>query len=85
MSGVGIIGAIVIGLLAGWIAERIMSRRHGLLTNLIVGLIGSFVGAFLAQLLGFTYVGFWPSLLVSAIGAIVLLFIVGLFRSPSYR
>jgi uncharacterized membrane protein YeaQ/YmgE (transglycosylase-associated protein family) len=85
MSGVGIIGAIVIGILAGWIAERVMSRRHGLLTNLIVGLIGSFVGAFLAHVLGFTYVGFWPSLLVSAIGAIVLLFIVGLFRSPSYR
>ena len=85
MSGVGIIGAIVIGILAGWIAERVMARRHGLITNLIVGVIGSFVGAFLAHALGFTYVGFWPSLLVSALGAIVLLFILGLFRRPSYR
>ena len=85
MSGVGIIGAIVIGILAGWIAERIMARRHGLITNLIVGVIGSFVGAFLAHALGFTYIGFWPSLLVSALGAIVLLFILGLFRRPSYR
>ena len=85
MSGVGIIGAIVIGILAGWIAEKVLSRRHGLITNLIVGLIGSFVGAILAQVLGFIYVGFWASLLVSALGAIVLLFIVGLFRSPSYR
>lgn len=85
MSGVGIIGAIVIGILAGWIAEKVMARRHGLITNLIVGVIGSFVGAFLAHALGFTYVGFWPSLVVSALGAIVLLFILGLFRRPSYR
>ena len=85
MSGVGILGAIVIGILAGWIAERVMARRHGLITNLIVGLVGSFVGAFLAHALGFAFVGFWPSLVVSALGAIVLLFIVGLFRSPRYR
>jgi uncharacterized membrane protein YeaQ/YmgE (transglycosylase-associated protein family) len=85
MNGVGIIGAIVIGLLAGWIAEKVMGRSHGLLTNLIVGLVGSFIGAFLADALGWTYVGFWASLLVSAIGAILLLFILGLFWRPSYR
>ena len=80
MSGVGIFGALIIGILAGWIAERITGRNHGLITNLIVGVVGSFIGAFLAHALGFTYVGFWPSLVVSAIGAIVLLLIVGLFR-----
>jgi uncharacterized membrane protein YeaQ/YmgE (transglycosylase-associated protein family) len=85
MNGVGIIGAIVIGLLAGWIAERVMARRHGLLTNLVVGFIGSMLGAVLAHALGFAYVGFWPSLVVSAVGAIVLLFILGLFRRPRYR
>lgn len=84
MSGVGIIGAIIIGLVAGWIAEKVMSRSHGLLTNLIVGLVGSFIGAFLANVLGFTYQGFWASLVVSALGAIVLLFVVGLFRRTSY-
>jgi uncharacterized membrane protein YeaQ/YmgE (transglycosylase-associated protein family) len=83
MSGVGIIGAIVIGLLAGWIAEKVMARNHGLLTNLVVGVVGSFIGAFLAYLLGFAYVGFWPSLVVSAIGAIVLLFLLGLMRGRS--
>jgi uncharacterized membrane protein YeaQ/YmgE (transglycosylase-associated protein family) len=85
MSGVGIIGAIIIGILAGWIAEKVLARRHGLLTNLIVGLIGSFVGGFLAERLDLNYAGFLPSLLVSALGAIALLFIVGLFRRPSYR
>jgi uncharacterized membrane protein YeaQ/YmgE (transglycosylase-associated protein family) len=86
MSGVGFLGALVIGIIAGWIAERVLSRNHGLITNLIVGLVGSFIGAFLVHGLGYTYVGFWPSLLVSALGAIVLLLILGMFRrnSPSY-
>jgi uncharacterized membrane protein YeaQ/YmgE (transglycosylase-associated protein family) len=85
MSGVGLLGALLIGILAGWIAEKVMARNHGLLTNLIVGVIGSFVGAFLAHALGFTYSGFLPSLAVSAIGAIILLLIVGLIRGrPSY-
>jgi uncharacterized membrane protein YeaQ/YmgE (transglycosylase-associated protein family) len=87
MSGVGLLGALVIGILAGWIAERVMARNHGLLTNLIVGVVGSFIGAFLAEVLGFTYSGFWASLVVSALGAIVLLFLLNLFRgrSISYR
>lgn len=85
MSGVGLFGALIIGIVAGWIAERVMARNHGLLTNLVVGVIGSFIGAFLANALGFTYQGFWPSLAVSAIGAIVLLFVLGLLRRPSYH
>lgn len=84
MSGVGLFASLIIGILAGWIAEKVLARNHGLLTNLIVGVIGSFIGAFIANALGFTYAGFWASLAVSAIGAIVLLLLVGLVRRPSY-
>ena len=80
MSGVGIIGAIIIGILAGWIAEQIMKRNHGLLTNLVVGVIGSFLGAFVASALGFNWGGFIGSLVVSTIGAILLLALLGLFK-----
>jgi uncharacterized membrane protein YeaQ/YmgE (transglycosylase-associated protein family) len=80
MAGVGWISALIIGLLAGWIAEKVMARDHGLLTNLIVGVIGSFIGAAIAHALGFMYTGFIASLAVSAAGAIVLLFVVGLLR-----
>ncbi|WP_421736574.1 GlsB/YeaQ/YmgE family stress response membrane protein [Caulobacter sp.] len=80
MSGVGIIGAIIIGILAGWIAEQIMKRNHGLLTNLVVGVIGSFLGAFVAGALGFNWGGFIGSLVVSTIGAILLLALLGLFK-----
>lgn len=80
MNEVSIIGAVVIGILAGWIAEQVMGREHGLLTNLIVGIVGAFLGAFIASALGIGFAGFWGSLLVSTVGAIVLLAIVGMFR-----
>ncbi len=83
MSGVGLIGALVIGILAGWIAEKVMSRNHGLLTNLVVGVVGSLVGAAVAGLLGFAYAGFLPSLVVSAGGAILFLFILDFIRGRS--
>ena len=80
MSGVGVFTAVVIGILAGWIAERVLNRRHGLFTNLIVGVIGSFLGAFLAGRLDIQFDGFLGSLIVSTVGAILLLAVLGLFR-----
>ncbi len=80
MNEVSIIGAVIIGILAGWIAEQIMGREHGLITNLIVGVVGAFLGAFIASAVGVGFAGFWGSLLVSTIGAVVLLAIVGMFR-----
>lgn len=80
MNEVSIIGAIVIGILAGWIAEQIMGREHGLLTNLVVGVVGAFLGAIVAGMLGVGFAGFWGSLIISTVGAVVLLAIVGMFR-----
>lgn len=80
MSGVGILSAIIIGIFAGWIAEQVMGRKDGLITNLIVGLVGALLGGFLASSLGVGFAGFWGSLMVSTLGAIVLLLLVNLFR-----
>jgi uncharacterized membrane protein YeaQ/YmgE (transglycosylase-associated protein family) len=81
---VNFIACIVVGVLAGWIAERITGRNHGLLTNLIVGIVGAFIGGFLvSSLLGFRYVeGFnLPSVIVATLGAVLLLGLLGGFRS----
>ena len=80
MSGVGIIGAIIIGILAGWLAEKIMKRNHGLITNLVVGLVGALLGAFIANAMGISFGGWIGSLLVSTAGAVLLLFILGLIK-----
>jgi uncharacterized membrane protein YeaQ/YmgE (transglycosylase-associated protein family) len=80
--GLGIIGWIVIGILAGWLAEQVMGRSHGLLTNLIVGVVGALLGGFLAgSLLGIPVGGFnLITLLVAFLGACLLLFLVGLVK-----
>ncbi|WP_334174663.1 GlsB/YeaQ/YmgE family stress response membrane protein [Pseudoxanthobacter sp.] len=80
MSGVGFFGAIVIGIVAGWIAGRVFNRGQGLLKNLIVGLVGSLIGGALVRAFAISaQPGFVASLVVSTIGAIVLLFLLGLF------
>ena len=78
-----ILAWIGVGIIAGWLAEKITGSNHGLLTNLIVGIIGAFIGGFLvSQLFGYRYVeGFnLPSILVATLGAVVLLFVLGLLR-----
>lgn len=80
----GFLSAIVIGGLAGWIASKIMhtDASMGVLMNIIVGVAGAVVGNLLLPLLGIPGTnGFsvW-SFVVALIGAIILLFIVGLFR-----
>lgn len=79
-----ILGWIVLGALAGWIASMIMGKdaEMGAIANIVVGIVGAFIGGFLVSALGgqgFTGFNFW-SLIVAIIGAIVLLWIVNLFR-----
>jgi len=80
MGGMGIIGWIVVGLIAGWLAEKATSSNHGLLTNLIVGIVGALIGGFLAGALGLTFAGFLGSLIVATIGAVILLFVLRMIR-----
>ncbi len=80
MEGVGWIGAIIIGIIAGWIAERVMNRNHGLLTNLIVGLVGGLIGKVIADALDIGGGGWIFSLIFATIGAIILLFVLGLIK-----
>lgn len=76
----GLIGFLVIGLLAGFIAEKVMKSNHGLLTNLVVGVIGAYLGGFLANIIGISFGGFLGSLVIATIGAIVFLFLLGLVK-----
>jgi len=84
MDGMGIIGWIIVGIIAGFLAEKIMRRDHGLLTNLIVGVVGALIGGFLySNLLGGDADGNWLiSIVVATVGAVILLFILGLVKRP---
>jgi uncharacterized membrane protein YeaQ/YmgE (transglycosylase-associated protein family) len=75
---------IIFGALAGWLASIIMktNAQMGALANIIVGIVGALIGGFIMDALGTQGItGFnLPSLLVAIGGAIVLLFLVRLFR-----
>lgn len=79
----GILGAIIIGGLAGWVASKIMKTdaSMGVVANVVVGVIGAVVGNLLLPVFGVSgTTGFdiW-SFVVALIGALVLLFVVSLF------
>ncbi|MFG1772817.1 GlsB/YeaQ/YmgE family stress response membrane protein [Nocardia salmonicida] len=54
MLGLGILGCIIIGGLAGWIADKIIKTDapQGILLNIVVGVVGGLLGGFLLELLG---------------------------------
>lgn len=80
--GIGIIGWIIIGGIAGWIASKIMGTdaEQGVPLNIAVGVVGALLGGWLLSLFGVDTKGsgILFSLLTSVIGACVLLFLVGL-------
>lgn len=82
--GLGFFGSIIVGIIAGWLAEKIMKRDHGLLTNLIVGVLGGLLGAGIMSLIGGSTGNSWILMIVVAtLGACLLLWIVGLVTKKS--
>lgn len=85
----GIIGWIILGGLAGWIASMIMGtdKSMGVLANIAVGIVGALIGGFLVSLFGGSGVtGFniW-SFVVAVLGSIILLGIVKAVRGGGDR
>ncbi len=70
----GLIGFLIIGLLAGFIANAVMKRRsNALLLDMGLGVAGAFVGGWILGILGFGVWGFPASLITATIGAIIIL------------
>jgi len=69
---------LLIGLLAGWLAGKIMKGRgFSLFGNLAVGVVGALLGGLLFRILGIATTNIIGSIVTAIVGAIVLLFIVG--------
>ena len=71
-----IIGWIVLGLIAGWLAGLVMrGGGYGIIGDIILGIIGAVVGGFLSSaLLGVDVTGFnVTSLLIAVVGAIIVI------------
>lgn len=78
---------LILGGISGWIASKITGNDEnmGIGLNLLVGIVGAFIGGWLAGIFGLgpaTGLNLW-SFLVSVVGAVILLGVVGLFRNKT--
>ena len=90
---IGFIVWLIVGGVIGWIASMIMKTdaQQGVFLNIIVGIVGAFLGGWLGSVMGIGGADIndgafnLSSLLLSLVGAIVLLAIVNLFRRGRVR
>lgn len=72
--GLGFLGSIIVGGLAGWIASMIMKADTGLFLNILLGIIGAVVLNLILSLIGIYAADAWiPQLIVGIIGASLLI------------
>ena len=78
----GIILSLIIGGVAGWLAGLIMNGSgFGVIVDILVGIVGGVIGGWIVGTLGLSFGGgILGTLLTAVIGAVVLLFIIRLFR-----
>ena len=83
---------LVIGGLIGWVASMVMRTdgQQGIFLNVVVGIVGAAIGGwFLSPLFGVSTINqsnfSLPGLLVSLLGAVILLAVVNLFRRGATR
>ena len=78
---IGWIAAIVVGGIAGWLAEQFRKSDMGLLMNIVLGIVGAAVASWLFSLIGISFGPGWVGYLIAGfIGAVILIFIVRTVR-----
>ena len=81
LNGVGWIAAIIIGGLAGWLAEMFMKSNMGVFMNIILGIVGAALLNFiLSTVLNVGYTGWLAYLVIGFIGACILIALGRLLR-----
>ena len=82
----GLLGWLLIGLIAGWLAGKIArGRGFGCIADIVLGLIGSFIGGWVFVKLAIFGGGFWYSLAAATLGAVILVAIAHLFSGGSHN
>jgi uncharacterized membrane protein YeaQ/YmgE (transglycosylase-associated protein family) len=76
-----LLGFLVIGAAAGWLAGRLMKgRQFGLGGDLVVGVIGSVLGGYLFGLLGLSAYGTLGAFVTALVGAMVFLYLLSVLH-----
>jgi uncharacterized membrane protein YeaQ/YmgE (transglycosylase-associated protein family) len=82
LSGENLIVILFVGLVAGWLAGKVVrGAGYGIIGDIVIGVIGAFIASWLFPRLGIHIgVGLISEIIYSAIGAIILLLVVRLVR-----
>jgi uncharacterized membrane protein YeaQ/YmgE (transglycosylase-associated protein family) len=82
LSGESLIVILFVGLVAGWLAGKIVrGAGFGIIGDIVIGIVGAFIASWLFPRLGIHLgVGLISKIIYSAIGAIILLLVVRLVR-----
>ena len=76
-----ILGFIIIGIIAGWVAGVIMKGRgFGMAGDLVVGVVGAVIGGFMFRLVGISAYGAFGTLAMATIGAVIFLGFAGIVK-----
>jgi len=71
---VHLFGAIIIGLVAGWLAGKLMrGQGYGVIANIVLGLIGAVIGQWIFERLGIVVYGGIGLLAMATVGAVILI------------
>jgi uncharacterized membrane protein YeaQ/YmgE (transglycosylase-associated protein family) len=78
----GLIWWIVVGLIAGWLAGKVMKGGgFGVLMDIVIGMVGAIIGGWVFGLLGiYSNGGLIGSVLVAFVGAVILLWLVRMIK-----
>ena len=87
LSGQSLLIILLVGLVAGWLAGKIVTGWGlGLIGNIAIGIVGALVGSWLLPRVGIRIgTGVISQIIVATIGAILVLLVIGLLRGVSGR
>lgn len=86
-AGMGWIGAILVGGIAGWLAEQVTRSNMGIIVNIVLGMIGAGLASWLFGLMGVQLPGpIWLGYLIAGfVGACILILATRLLYPSQWR
>ena len=76
-----ILALLVVGLVAGFFADKVVKNTFGTVGDILVGIAGSIIGGWIFSLFGLEAAGLLGQIIAAFVGAVVLLLIINYFKS----
>jgi len=76
-----ILALLVVGLVAGFFADKVVKNTFGTVGDILIGIAGSFIGGWIFSLFGLEAAGLLGQIIAAFVGAVVLLLIINYFKS----